>query len=289
MSDPAGPDLPRALAWAEGTLGPIAGSRPLTGGRTSTMLRLEPEQGPPAVLRLMDREPWRTHGPALTTREHEVQGLLAGTALRAPRSLALDADGAAAGVPAHLMTLLPGRSAPVLGRERVEALVDVMVALHGTEPSIPVRPWQSWAGEAKWHVPAWAQDAAVWHDAFDVLRGDPPAAPTTLIHRDLQPSNVLWEGEAISGVVDWVETSTGPAWLDVAHCATWIAVEHGVEAGEELARAYRRRTGAEPLAWFDVMDLVAHLPLPGRQDWFGDDGPERMRLEERLRRVLATV
>lgn len=282
-------DLAPALRWAEESLGPIVGTEPLTGGRTSTMLRLRPRRGPDAVLRLMDREPWHRHGAALTTREHEVQGLLDGTAVRAPRSLALDADGTHAGLPAHLMTSLPGRPAPVVGTARIAALVEVMAALHGIESSVPLRSWQSWAPEAKWRVPTWACDAGLWRAAFDVLRAEPPAAPQVLLHRDLQPSNVLWEADAVVGVVDWVETSIGPAWLDVAHCVTWIAVEHGVEAGEELARAYRRRTGVEPQPWFDVMDLVAHLPLPGRADWFPDDGPQRPRLEERLRRVLAAA
>ena len=57
------------------------------------MLALTTARGERAVLRLMTKEPWRTHGAELTTREHETQLLLAGTDVPAPRSIALDADG----------------------------------------------------------------------------------------------------------------------------------------------------------------------------------------------------
>ena len=89
----------------------------------------------------------------------------------------------------------------------------------------------------------------------------------------------------MSGVVDWVETSIGPAWLDVAHCCTNIAIGHGSDAADRFAAAYVARTGREPQPYFDVMDIVGFLPPPGR-DGFITDAGERRRLEERLRTVL---
>lgn len=41
------------------------------------MLALDPVAGERAVLRMMTEEPWRTHGAALTTRESEIQRMLA--------------------------------------------------------------------------------------------------------------------------------------------------------------------------------------------------------------------
>lgn len=74
------------------------------------MLALDPVAGERAVLRMMTEEPWRTHGAALTTRESEIQRMLAAgnIPIPAPRSVALDASGQRCGHPAHLMTLLPG-------------------------------------------------------------------------------------------------------------------------------------------------------------------------------------
>lgn len=73
------------------------------------MLALTTGAGDELVLRLMTREPWRSHGAGLTTRESEVQQMLAPTTVPAPRSRALDAHGRACGFPGHLMSLLPGQ------------------------------------------------------------------------------------------------------------------------------------------------------------------------------------
>jgi aminoglycoside phosphotransferase (APT) family kinase protein len=174
-------------------LGPLSGCDPLTGGATSTILSLAPASGAPAVLRLMTNEPWRTHGEALTTRESEVQRMLAQTPVPAPQTLALDALGVGCGHPAHLMTLVEG--AVELHRSdaaSLEALAETLAAIHEVVPTIDVRLYQSWAWEAKYVVPDWAAEPALWSEAFELLRSDPPAYAPTFIHRDFQPRNVLW-------------------------------------------------------------------------------------------------
>lgn len=277
-----------ALRWAADVVGPITGMRELAGGWTSTMLALSVEGGDEVVLRLMTREPWRTHGAGLTARESAVQKMLAATPVPAPRTLALDADGRHCGVSAHLMTLLPGRIDPDRTGEATTArLVDVLATIHDVEPTIEVRAYQSWAWEAKHVVPPWASDAGPWLDAFALLRTDPPDFRPCFIHRDFQPRNVLWSQDRISGVVDWVETSVGPAWLDVAHCATNIAIVHGDAAADAFAAAYTERTGRVAQPYFDVMDVVGFLPPPGKSGFFDDAGPENRRLEDRLRTALA--
>jgi aminoglycoside phosphotransferase (APT) family kinase protein len=105
------------------------------------------------------------------------------------------------------------------------------------------------------------------------------------IHRDFQPRNVLWSGDEVSGVVDWVETSIGPAWVDVAHCCTNIAIGHGTEFADLFVAAYVARTGRNPEPHFDVMDIVGFLPLPGKEAFIKAED-ERWRLEERLRSVM---
>lgn len=281
-------DVTAALDWAAEVAGPITGVRELAGGWTSTMMSLTCEVGDDVVLRLMTREPWRTHGEGLTTRESEVQQMLASTPVPAPRSRALDADGRECGYPAHLMSLLPGR----VDVDRVDAcslgrLADLLATIHNVEPTIEVRAYQSWAWEAKFTVPPWATDPCVWEEAFALLRTDPPQYQPCFIHRDFQPRNVLWSEGRLSGVVDWVETSIGPAWLDVAHCCTNIAIGHGSRAADVFAAAYVARTGREPLPYFEVMDIVGFLPPPGREGFLNEG--EECRLEERLRSVMCRM
>lgn len=113
-----------------------------------------------------------------------------------------------------------------------------------------------------------------------LLRTDPPEFEPRFIHRDFQLRNVLWSEGHVSGVFDWVETSIGPAWLDVAHCCTNIAIVHGNAAADPFAAAYVERTGREAQPYFDVMDVVGFLPPPGRDGFFKEDGKENRRLEE---------
>jgi aminoglycoside phosphotransferase (APT) family kinase protein len=273
----------RAVAWAAERLGSdVVEADELTGGWTSTMLAQTTASGQRAVLRLMTNEPWRTHGAELTTREHETQLLLTGTSIPAPRSLALDAGGAATGEAAHLMTLVPGAvDLDRVSEQDLLALAATLATVHALEPDLLPRTYQSWAWPAKYVVPDWAQDPAAWKQAFALLRQGPPAYVGTFLHRDFQPRNVLWTGPDVTGVVDWVETSWGPAWLDVAHCATNIALEHGTAVAERFAAAYVARTGREPAPYFDVMDVVGFLPPPGRDARITDPAQQR-RLEERL-------
>jgi aminoglycoside phosphotransferase (APT) family kinase protein len=284
-----GLDVTDALGWASESVGPVSRVSELSGGWTSTMLALDTGDGGEHVLRLMTREPWRSHGPALTTRECEVQQMLAGTGVPAPRSRALDADGRACGFPGHLMSMLPGRvDLDRVDEVSLDRLADLLAGIHDISPTIDVRPYQSWAWEAKYSVPPWATDAALWEEAFALLRTDAPDFEPCFIHRDFQHRNVLWSDDRISGVVDWVETSIGPAWLDVAHCCTNIAITHGSETADRFAAAYVARTDREPQHYFDVMDVVGFLPPPGKEG-FITAADERLRLEERLSSVLGRL
>src|SRR3954454_9121044 len=126
-----------AQRWTGEQLGsPVVEARRLAGGITATMLALTAESGERAVLRLMTNDPWRAHGAAMTTRERDTQLMLDGTDVAAPRSIALDAEGARTGVAAHLMTVLPG----AVDEERCDdasllALAETLARIHALRPA----------------------------------------------------------------------------------------------------------------------------------------------------------
>lgn len=164
--------------------------------------------------------------------------------------------------------------------------VEPLASIHAVRATPPPRAFQSWAWPAKWVVPSWASRPEVWQRAFEVLAGDAPSFEPVFLHRDFGPHNLVWTGDAVTGVVDWVETSTGPAWLDVAHFASNLAMRHGTKTGQRFAAAYSRRTGTERDIFWDVMDIVGFLPPPGRKPMFHE--PEQLRrLEEHLEWALS--
>jgi aminoglycoside phosphotransferase (APT) family kinase protein len=277
-----------AAAWAESVLGePVVEMVELAGGLTSTMLALSHRGGDRSVLRLMTNEPWRTHGAALTRRERAAQVELAATAVPAPSSLGLDAEGAATGVAAHLMSRLPGVPTATVDDATVTAMAEMLALVHDVRPAEPFREFQSWAWEAKWVVPAWTRHPRAWARAFDILSEEAPGYEPTFLHRDFSHRNLLWVGGRISGVVDWVETSTGPAWLDAGHAATNLAVGFGREPATSFLTAYAGLTGTTPDRYWLVMDAVGFLPPPGKQPFFGSAG-ELERLDDWLQHVVSS-
>ena len=258
-----------ALAWAGSATGsPVSSHERLLGGVTSRMLALRHDDGSESVLRLMINEPWRTHGAELTTRERDTQLFLAGTDVPAPTTIALDADGGACGVAGHLMSRLPGTARSEVDHDGLRAMADLLAQVHRLRPAEPFRDYQSWAWEAKWVVPSWTRHPDSWRRAFEVLAGPAPAHEPTFLHRDFGHRNLLWTDDAISGVVDWVETSTGPAWLDAAHAASNLAVLVGTEPAAAFLQQYAGHA-PEPLdPFWLVMDTVGYLPPPGKPQMF---------------------
>lgn len=103
----------------------------------------------------MTKEPWCRHAPGSLTREAAVQKQLSSSRISAPRSIALDLSGAEAGVPAHLMSWLPGRLRLDSSAEQIiERLTELLVAIHSFDPgAAKPREYQSWAGPDERVVP----------------------------------------------------------------------------------------------------------------------------------------
>jgi aminoglycoside phosphotransferase (APT) family kinase protein len=294
-------ELDIAVRWVESVWQRVRAIQSLRGGVTSTIAAVTGVDGDVAVLRLMTEEPWRRHAEGLLAREAQVQVQLAATRVPAPQSIAVDPGGVEAGLPAHLMSWLPGR----LELHRCDdslltTLSELLLAVHTVDPGPDgwPREYQSWAWPEKRIVPPWSSRPELWRSAFEALAGPEPEYEPTFLHRDFHVGNVLWQDGAVSGLVDWVETSTGPAGLDVAHCTTALALLHGVDVALEFPAAYAEAGGrAEPkAAYWQVMDVVGFLPHPDKvtRPWreAGRDIPDaqaEQRLEELLDRSLAAI
>lgn len=276
----------------------VTDSRLLKGGWSSQMRRLTLDDGTGLALRTFVKPFFRRHAPGLLAREASVLTLLAAEdGVPAPELVAADATAEHCDHPCLLMSLLPGcvRLTEEELDRRLDLLAGQLAAIHRVTPRERPRPYQAWRVQ----VP----EGELWQRALDVIRAEPPAYEGCFLHRDFHPGNVLFTGSGaglrISGVVDWVETSWGPADLDVAHCSTAVALLHGPEHGLAFRERYEAQ-GGRPLAegpahlYWRLLDALCYAPDaaklagPWRESGRTDLTPEVLegRLEAYVRGLL---
>ncbi|WP_326614377.1 aminoglycoside phosphotransferase family protein [Streptomyces scopuliridis] len=253
--DDAAAVRPLTLAWVSRHLEVgerIVGTEALHGGITAEMRRLTIDTRDGGTRDLVLRTFVNVeHAEDGLNREAGALTLLTGTGVPAPGLVAVDPTAAHCEYPSLLMTHLAGRT--VLDDEgletRVPLLARQLVAIHALRPAERPREYVAWTTADTVVTPKGA-DAAAWAAAIDVIRKPAPPYEGRFLHRDFHPGNVLFDvpppslaGPRITGVVDWVQTSWGPADLDVAHCSTNLALLHGPAWGLRFAEAYEEAGG----------------------------------------------
>ena len=212
------------------------------------------------VLRRFVDDGWLAREPDLAVREAAVLEALAASPVPAPALVALDATGADAGVPTVLTRRLPGTvvtTPPDLGRW-LHGLVDLLATIHATPIPAGLRPYRPWYATTRaLEPPAWSHDGPAWAAAISRARAPAPVGTSVFLHRDFNPTNVLWVHDRVSGVVDWVEASAGPAGADLGHCRCNLAMELSLEAAEALRDAFGL---AEYDPYWDLISAVDFLP-----------------------------
>lgn len=256
--DEAATVRPLTLAWVSRHLDAgerIVRTEALHGGITAEMRRLtigKREGGTRALVLGTFVNPFFVeHAEGLLNTEADVLPLLAEAGVAAPGLVAVDPTAAHCEYPSLLMTHLAGRT--VLEDEGLEARVPLLarqlVAIHALRPAERPREYVALTTADTVVTPKGA-DAAAWAAAINVIRKPAPPYEGRFLHRDFHPGNVLFDvpspgpaGPRITGVVDWPQTSWGPADLDVAHCSTNLALLHGPAWGLRFAEAYEEAGG----------------------------------------------
>lgn len=301
--DEAGAVRPLTLDWVSRHLETgerIVSTEALGGGVTAEMRRLTirtPDGGSRDLVLRTYVDPFFVERAedSLHSESHALT-LLAETGVRAPGLVAVDAAAERCEYPSLLMTHLAGRT--VLDYDcdegletRVSLLARQLVAIHAVRPfpKLSASPEQGRPHErpreyealttADTVVVPEGADAGVWAAAIDVIREPAPPYEGRFLHRDFHPGNVLFgvppSGPArtrITGVVDWAGASWGPADLDVAHCATNLAMLYGREWSPRFVEAYEEAGGVlataagERLYWLvrDALAFSEELQLVAR-------------------------
>ncbi|NYJ08164.1 phosphotransferase family protein [Petropleomorpha daqingensis] len=96
-----------------------------------------------------------------------------------------------------------------------------------------------------------------------------PSSPPVFVHGDLWQGNLLWDGETLTGLVDWDCAGVGPAGVDLGALRCDAATSVGGSAPEEILAGYEQAAGGRfpEVAYWDV---VAALATPPTIEWFLD-------------------
>jgi len=264
-----------ALRWAAQAVGGrarVENVRRMAGSTSSTLFALDIRLGSDVlecVLRRYDNAEWRAGEPHAPQREAAALRRVSGSEIAAPALLACDPNGTASGgVPLVLMGRLPGRV--VLVPDDLDrwlyGLADALLPVH----SIPADdfPWRygTYVDVPSLTPPAWSRVPYLWERVISIAQGPAPPAPACLIHRDYHPTNVLWEGDKVSGIVDWPNACRGAANFDVAWCRLNLLYLYGVAAADRFLAAYESLAGRSFThhPYWDTLALVEVLPGPPR-------------------------
>ena len=192
------------------------------------------------------------------------------------------------GKPAALVSFLPGKDVDQPTLAQCGALGAMLARIHKAGVSYAarmenprgVRWWQAVTPEVADFLPA--DDAALLRSEVELQAAQRfDDLPAGAIHADLFRDNALFEGDRISGVIDFYFACTDTFLFDVAVCVNDWCVDSGGEIDEQRSvaligayRALRPFTDREREAWPVVLRAAAlrfwlsrlydfHLPRPG--------------------------
>jgi aminoglycoside phosphotransferase (APT) family kinase protein len=291
--------------WIEGATNARVISVAVLPGATSSLLHaveVESVTGRRSlVLRRFVNEKWVTAEPDVAVREGMSLQHATRAGLPAPDLIALDADGEHCGVPATLVARLEGSVVlePTDRKQWVRGLAETAARIHRVDAAGFHWKYRRYNEGATLTLPRWSKQQEAWAKAIEIVDGPPRSYSECFVHRDYHPSNVLWQNDRVSGVVDWVNGCRGPAGIDVAWCRHNLANLRSVSVADEFLAAYVAEAGSEfeydP--YWDLMSVVELLPGPPSmyQGWRAGGVPNignavmRQRVDDYVASVVARL
>jgi len=245
------------LRWVAAQVHPgakVFAVAPLPGGITADMDRVtvQSSRRQDVVLRRWPDEDW---ADGLVLREAEALAVIHGRGVPAPDLIALDEDGASAGVRCTLTSALAGQ--PDLCPSDLQAWLNQLASAQATIHTVPGSLQARWDGRyAEVARPLdWLVDRGLRDAARQAATG-PLGKEQVLVHGDYQHFNVLWHRDQLSGIVDWPNAAIGNRGSDVGHCRLNLAVLFGPQAAADYLSANERAAGVRVDRRADLQALL---------------------------------
>ncbi|MFD1065119.1 phosphotransferase family protein [Oceanobacillus locisalsi] len=236
---------------------------PLKGSTTATMLAIVLQITDSETLELVLRRYERKCFTAQDIKQ-EADSLkeAAFLSVETPQCIAADPDGEVIGDPLLLMSKIAGKVdiLPVDQDAWLYGLAETLAQIH--DHSAEPFPWkhERYQKAEQIDIPAWSGKPKVWQALKEIALLPQPAYMPKFIHRDFHPTNVLWQDNKVSGVVDWANGCLGPAGIDVGHCRWNLAMLYGVAAADTFLSAYQRKARC-PFFYDVYWDIVSLMDV----------------------------
>ncbi|PSL40288.1 aminoglycoside phosphotransferase (APT) family kinase protein [Planomicrobium soli] len=262
----------KTLDWVVKSIGEgakIQRVQPIAGGTSSTLRELlvcRADKTESYVLRMFSNKEWLEQEPDLAQHEAESLQYMRCRGITVPQLIAFDQTGEECGLPATLMTKINGEVVlqPMEEQVWIDELALTLAKIHKTEgEEFPFEHF-SYNNALTMERPLWSKVPNEWMRAFYIAAGIRPQTQLSFIHRDYHPSNVLWEGGKITGVVDWVNACVGPIGVDVGHCRVNLAQLYGVSTADRFLAAYQNysKESFKYHPYWDLLSLIDILDGP---------------------------
>ncbi len=270
----------------------------LEGGVSAQTVALEFEH--PA--RMRERAVVRLHGeadrhqnPDIAEDEFRLLQILRAAGIPVPEPLFLDLSCDLFEIPYLVVSFIDG--APVLCPEDIvenaRVMAEQLVLIHGADWSrvdLSFLPVQEEAVARKLLTPPESLDESMSEGRIRAaLDGAWPlqqANPSTLLHGDFWPGNLLWNDGHLIAVIDWEDAATGDPLADLANGRLEILWAYGDDAMKSFTNRYRSLMPSLDYTNLPRWDLYGALHPAGKLSTWGLDAETEARMVAAHRRFV---
>jgi aminoglycoside phosphotransferase (APT) family kinase protein len=190
--------------------------------------------------------------------EYKTLALLQEHGMPVPKPLYLDDAGTLFGSPSIVTSYVPGKQISLHPNPPADPIrwANVLAMMLARIHSIPCDAqtqdflldansevvWFLHSGDVPKYMNADPDGEFVWNIVHDQLPNLQPA-PSTLVHIDYWPGNILWHRGRIAAVIDWEEAAYGDPGIDVAYCRMDMFLSGMSWVAEEFLKAYEVKMG----------------------------------------------
>lgn len=259
---------------------------PLTGGVSAQITALEVRSPDGSTTKLIVRQHGeidRAHNPHIARDEYRLLQIAEAHGLAAPRPYAVDDSGELFPNPALAIEFVDGETdfAPNDLGAYLDQMAVQLARIHHVmdSPALAFLPRQDKGyGDPPASLDESLSEGRI-RDALTSAHPIPQVNPSTLLHGDYWPGNILWQAGRLAAVIDWEDARVGDPLSDLGNARLELLWWFGPDAMEAFTHRYQATAGTD-LANLPYWDLCAALRPCGKLSTWGLDPEDERRMRE---------